>query len=57
MPSGAGHDTLAIGQVLDTVMVFEPSKDGRSHCPVEWSEYADIAKAVAVIYDLILNMQ
>ncbi|MDR0759260.1 MAG: M20 family metallo-hydrolase [Treponema sp.] len=57
MISGAGHDALAIGQVLDTVMVFVPSKDGRSHCPVEWTEYEDIAKAVAVIHDLILEMQ
>jgi allantoate deiminase len=57
MISGAGHDALAIGQVLDTVMVFIPSKDGRSHCPVEWSEYEDIAKAVAVIHDLMLEMQ
>jgi allantoate deiminase len=56
MISGAGHDALAIGQVLDTVMVFVPSKDGRSHCPVEWSEYKDIAKAVAIIYDLIISM-
>jgi len=57
MISGAGHDALAIGQVLNTVMVFVPSKDGRSHCPVEWTEYRDIAKAVTVIYDLILEMQ
>jgi allantoate deiminase len=57
MISGAGHDALAIGQVLDTVMVFVPSKDGRSHCPVEWTEYRDIAKAVTVIYDLIVEMQ
>jgi len=57
MISGAGHDALAIGQVLDTVMVFVPSKDGRSHCPVEWSEYRDIAKAVLVIYDLIMSLQ
>lgn len=57
MPSGAGHDALAMAQVLDTVMVFVPSKGGRSHCPVEWTEYADIAKAVVIIYDLILNMQ
>jgi len=57
MISGAGHDALAIGQLLDTVMVFVPSKDGRSHCPVEWTEYRDIAKAVTVIYDLILEMQ
>ena len=55
--SGAGHDALAIGQVLDTVMVFVPSKDGRSHCPAEWTEYKDIAKAVTIIHDLILDLQ
>jgi allantoate deiminase len=57
MISGAGHDALAIGQALDAAMVFVPSKDGRSHCPEEWTEYEDIAKAVAVIRDLILEMQ
>jgi allantoate deiminase len=57
MVSGAGHDALAIGQILDAVMVFVPSKDGRSHCPVEWTEYRDIAKAVTIIYDLIIDMQ
>ena len=57
MISGAGHDALAIGQVLNTVMVFVSSKDGRSHCPVEWSEYEDIAKAVDIIYDMIVEMQ
>ena len=57
MISGAGHDALAIGQALDTVMVFVPSKDGRSHCPVEWTEYRNIAKAVTLIYDLIAEMQ
>ncbi|WHH61643.1 Zn-dependent hydrolase [Petroclostridium sp. X23] len=55
--SGAGHDALPIGQVVDTVMVFAPSKDGRSHCPVEWTEYSDLAKAVAITYDLIIDMQ
>ncbi|MDR1443518.1 MAG: M20 family metallo-hydrolase [Treponema sp.] len=57
MASGAGHDALAIGHVLDTVMVFVPSKDGRSHCPEEWTEYRDIAKSVVIIYDLIRDMQ
>lgn len=57
MISGAGHDALAIDQGLDTVMVFVPSKDGRSHCPVEWTEYSDIAKAMAIINDMILDMQ
>jgi allantoate deiminase len=57
MASGAGHDALAIGQALDAVMVFVPSKDGRSHCPEEWTEYRDIAKAIVIIYDLVLDMQ
>jgi allantoate deiminase len=57
MTSGAGHDALAIGQVLDTVMLFFPSKDGRSHCPVEWTEYRNIAKATILLHDLIMDMQ
>ncbi len=53
MPSGAGHDALAIGQSLDTVMIFVPSKDGRSHCPVEYTPYEAFSKAIEVLYDLI----
>ena len=53
LPSGAGHDALEIGQVLPTVMIFVPSKDGRSHCPVEHTEYEAFSKAVQVLYELI----
>ena len=53
MPSGAGHDALAIGQVKDAVMIFVPSKDGRSHCPEEYTPYEDFAKAVEVLVDLV----
>ena len=53
MPSGAGHDALAIGQVKDAVMIFVPSKDGRSHCPEEYTPYEDFAKAVEVLVDLL----
>ena len=56
LPSGAGHDSLAIGQVLPTVMLFVPSRDGRSHCPVEYTPYIDFAKAVQVLYDLVLEL-
>jgi len=52
MISGAGHDSLEIGQVLPTVMLFVPSKDGRSHCPVEFTEYGDFAKGAVVIKKL-----
>ncbi|MBE6987465.1 MAG: M20 family metallo-hydrolase [Ruminococcaceae bacterium] len=57
MLSGAGHDALAIGQVLPTVMVFVPSKDGRSHCPVEHTENEDFTKAVDIVVDMIKSFQ
>ena len=52
LPSGAGHDSLEIGQVIPTVMLFVPSKDGRSHCPVEHTEYSEFAKASVVMSGL-----
>lgn len=52
LPSGAGHDSLEIGQQIPTVMVFVPSKDGRSHCPVEFTRYSDLAKAAVIMTEL-----
>ena len=52
LPSGAGHDALEIGQVLPTVMLFVPSKEGRSHCPVEFTKYSDFAKASTIMTEL-----
>lgn len=52
LPSGAGHDALEIGQVIPTVMLFVPSKDGRSHCPVEFTKYSDFAKASVIMTNL-----
>lgn len=52
LPSGAGHDSLEIGQVIPTVMLFVPSKEGRSHCPVEFTKYSDFTKASVIMTDL-----
>ena len=52
MPSGAGHDSLEIGQSIPTVMIFTPSKDGRSHCPVEFTKYSEFAQAATIMKDL-----
>jgi len=30
-------------------MVFVPSKDGRSHVPEEWTDYADLQKGIEVV--------
>ncbi|HHW7506352.1 TPA: M20 family metallo-hydrolase [Mannheimia haemolytica] len=52
LPSGAGHDSLEIGQKIPTVMIFVPSKDGRSHTPVEFTEYYYFAKAAVLQQEL-----
>ena len=52
LASGAGHDSLEIGQVIPTVMLFVPSKDGRSHCPVEYTSYDEFAKDSVIMTNL-----
>lgn len=51
--SGAGHDSLPIGRVIDTAMIFVPSIGGRSHCPEEYTEAESLEKAVWVLYDVM----
>lgn len=48
--SGAGHDAVEISRRTDVGMLFCPSRDGLSHCPEEWTEPADIARAL-LAYD------
>lgn len=55
--SGAGHDSLPIGRVLPTAMLFVPSEQGRSHCPEEKSSTQNLAKAVITLYDAIQKME
>ena len=33
-------------------MLFVPSKEGRSHCPVEFTKYSDFAKAAVIMQKL-----
>ncbi len=56
MVSGAAHDAMVFADKVDTVMVFVPSRNGRSHCPEEHSEYADLAKAVQIVFDVMTDM-
>ena len=56
MLSGAGHDSLEIGQVIPTVMLFLPSKEGRSHTPVEFTKYSDFTKGVLILKHLAKNL-
>lgn len=56
MISGAGHDSLEIGKVIPTVMLFVPSKEGRSHTPVEFTESVDFAKGTVILLELAQKM-
>ncbi len=49
--SGAGHDAMVLSDFTDVGMLFIPSRAGLSHCPEEWSDSEDIAKAVQIFYE------
>lgn len=54
LPSGAGHDTNHIALLAPAGMIFIPSRDGRSHCPEEWSEIGAIVQGTQVLGEAIL---
>jgi len=56
MSSGAGHDAMIMGAVTSVGLIFVPSKDGRSHCPEEWTDYKDLQKGIELIYHTILEL-
>lgn len=47
--SGAEHDAALMARVVPTGMLFVPSRDGRSHCPEEWTDLPDIAAGVTAL--------
>ena len=48
LPSGAGHDSMFIADIARVGMLFVPSKNGRSHCPEEWTDYEELRRGVEV---------
>lgn len=56
MPSGAGHDAAFMARLCPSGMIFVPSKDGRSHCPEEWTEPDQLAAGAQVLLDTILRL-
>ena len=49
LPSGAGHDAQNFADLVPTAMIFVPSVGGRSHCPEESTEPADLAAGLDVL--------
>ncbi|RJE81430.1 Zn-dependent hydrolase [Paracoccus sp. JM45] len=56
MVSGAGHDAMIISAVMPTGLIFVPSRDGISHAPEEWTDYAQLARGIDVIFTTIRDM-
>lgn len=49
IPSGATHDAVHMASLAPMGMIFIPSKNGKSHCPEEWSSTEDIAVGVQAL--------
>jgi N-carbamoyl-L-amino-acid hydrolase len=56
LPAMAGHDAQVLGRVVPAGMLFIPSKDGRSHSPLEFSTDADIARGANVLLGTLLAL-
>ncbi len=56
LPSGAGHDAMAMARSFPAAMLFVRSKDGISHNPKEWSSPEDIGLGVEALTRTILDL-
>ena len=56
MVSGAGHDATHMARLASTGMIFIPSRDGKSHCPEEWSEFEHIGLGAEILAGTIIEI-
>jgi N-carbamoyl-L-amino-acid hydrolase len=56
LPSGAGHDATQIATIAPIGMIFVPSRDGKSHCPEEWTDLEDIALGVQALVRALVKV-
>lgn len=56
MYSGAGHDTQNMSRTADVGLIFVPSKDGRSHCPEEWTSWDAVERGCNVLLHTLLEL-
>ena len=50
MHSGAGHDAMVFAKTVPSVMIFVPSKGGKSYTPEEFTSLDDIMPGIEVMY-------
>lgn len=49
LASGAGHDAGFMGRIAPMAMIFVPSREGKSHCPEEWTDPPQCAAGARVL--------
>lgn len=49
LPAMAGHDAQVVGRVARAGMIFVPSRDGRSHSPLEFTADEDVERGANVL--------
>ncbi|TPQ40828.1 allantoate amidohydrolase [Bradyrhizobium guangdongense] len=57
LPSGAGHDGMAIADITDIGMIFVRCRGGVSHHPDEHVDDADVETGARVLLDVIENFR
>lgn len=56
MVSGAVHDSSVVADLANVGMIFVPSKDGRSHCPEEYTDLKYIEIAANILLESVLEL-
>ncbi len=56
LPSGAGHDAVALSSICPVAMLFVRCKGGVSHHPDESVRRADVECAIGVMADVIRGL-
>lgn len=57
LPSGAGHDAAAMAEICDVGMIFVRSDGGISHNPAEHTSSGDIAAGLAVMLNVLDELE
>jgi N-carbamoyl-L-amino-acid hydrolase len=55
LASFAGHDAVFMAHLGPVGMLFVPSRDGRSHCPEEWTDGDEIAIGVHTLAQALVH--
>jgi N-carbamoyl-L-amino-acid hydrolase len=55
MYSAAEHDAAVMTALCPAAMIFVPSRDGRSHCPEEWTDTSDVLAGVHALAECLLT--